>query len=183
MQSVGLLRQIGDNELEMMRQWRNAPKVRANMYTRHEISSAEHQAWWARSRQRDDQAYFMYECHGSAYGIVAFTAIDHVNQNCSWAFYAAPDAPQGTGTRMEFLALNHAFQKLRLNKLCCEVIAFNTPVLKLHEKFGFRTEGVLRQQHLVDGKFVDIHRLGLLRDEWSALRPAMQQRIESFMKA
>ena len=61
MSSIGLLRPIRDDELELMRCWRNAPEVRANMYTRHEIGAAEHGAWWARVVQRQDMQYFMYE--------------------------------------------------------------------------------------------------------------------------
>ena len=39
---LGGLRGIKEDELELMLSWRNAPKVRENMYTRHEISLSEH---------------------------------------------------------------------------------------------------------------------------------------------
>ncbi|MGA8516294.1 MAG: UDP-4-amino-4,6-dideoxy-N-acetyl-beta-L-altrosamine N-acetyltransferase, partial [Burkholderiaceae bacterium] len=128
--SLGVLRDIQADELELMLTWRNAPTVRANMYTRHEISLQEHVAWWERMQKRDDQRYFMYESEGTPCGIVAFTGIDICNQNSSWAFYASPVAPRGTGSRMEFLALDYAFNSLRLRKLCCEVLAFNQSVVK-----------------------------------------------------
>lgn len=177
MSALGHLRVIQDNELELMRSWRNAPSVRANMYTRHEISAAEHQAWWERTRQREDQQYFMYENGNTPLGIVGFTAIDRVNLNCSWAFYAAPDAPRGTGARMEFLALEHAFNTLQLHKLNCEVLAFNTAVIKLHQKFGFLIEGTFRQHHKVGDDYIDIIRMGLLADEWVSKRDQMQAKL------
>jgi UDP-4-amino-4,6-dideoxy-N-acetyl-beta-L-altrosamine N-acetyltransferase len=177
MNTLGHLRSISDEELELMRTWRNAPAVRANMYTRHEISSAEHLAWWAKTQQRDDQQYFMYEKDGKALGIVGFMLIDRINANCSWAFYAAQEAPKGTGSRMEFLALEHVFNSLKLHKLHCEVLAFNTPVIKLHQKFGFQVEGIFRQHHLVDDQYVDIFRLGLLNDEWANKRNEMQTKL------
>lgn len=173
MPSIGTLRPIATSELELMRSWRNAPGVRANMYTRHEISADEHRAWWERTQQRLDQQYFMYEFSGKPVGIVGFTAIDHVNGNCSWAFYAAPDAVKGTGSRMEVLALDHAFCDLKLHKLYCEVLSFNTPVIKLHQKFGFQLEGIFREHHRGDDAFVDIYRLGLLSTEWLAKRAEM----------
>lgn len=177
MNRLGQLREIKDDELELMRTWRNAPAVRANMYTRHEISSAEHLSWWARTQQREDQQYFAYEKHGEPLGIVGFTSIDRANANCSWAFYAAPSAPKGTGSRMEFLALEHVFKSLKLHKLHCEVLAFNTPVIKLHQKFGFQIEGIFRQQHYLDGEYVDIYRLGLLEREWGLKRDEMQNKL------
>lgn len=160
-----------------MLSWRNAPAVRANMYTRHEISEEEHRAWWSRTCQRTDQLYFMYEQENQPLGIVGITAIDVLNSNCSWAFYASPDAPKGTGSRMEYLTLEYVFGVLKLQKLYCEVLAFNTPVIKLHQKFGFAVEGVLRKHHLVEGAYVDIHRLGLLQAEWDNMRLDMLNKL------
>lgn len=174
---LGCLRTIKPEELELMLSWRNEPSVRGNMYTRHEISLAEHFAWWEGIRTRADQQYFMYEYQCTPLGIVAFNAIDIINRNSSWAFYASPDAPKGTGSRMEYLALEHAFSEMQLNKLCCEVLAFNTPVIKLHEKFGFMVEGILRKQHKKDDVFEDIFRLGILASEWAKKRDGMLSKL------
>lgn len=174
---IGILRAIKPEELELMLSWRNAPSVRANMYTNHEISLAEHIAWWDRIQSRSDQQYFMYEYGSLPSGIVAFNGIDAVNQNSSWAFYSSPQAPKGTGSRMEFLALEHAFKQIRLHKLCCEVLAFNMPVVRLHEKFGFKIEGILREQHRTEDAFVDIYRLGILASEWTEKRDGMLSKL------
>lgn len=179
MNGFGVLRDIQDDELESMRSWRNAPAVRANMYTRHEISEHEHKVWWSRTRERDDQQYFMYEIDGVPTGIVGFTLIDPVSENCSWAFYAAPGAPRGTGSKMEFLALEHVFNELKLNKLYCEVLDFNMPVVKLHQKFGFQVEGIFRKQHKKDGGYSDIYRLGIFAEEWAVKRAEMFEKLVS----
>ncbi len=172
-EQFGILRSIKDSELELMLSWRNAPAVRENMYTTHEISLAEHLSWWKRVSGSDSQRYFMYEFKGQALGVVGFTELDRINQNSSWAFYAAPCAPKGSGSRMEILALDYAFNKLGLHKLCCEVLAFNTSVIKLHEKFGFKVEGIFRDQYYREGSFIDIYCLGLLASEWEVAREAM----------
>ena len=165
-QSLGQLRPIKGHELELMLSWRNAPTVRANMYTQHEISLAEHEAWWVKTSQRVDQLYLMYERNSIPMGIVAFNSIDTLHSNSSWAFYACPDAPRGTGTKMEWLAIERAFDILGLHKLHCEVLTLNEPVIKLHQKFGFTIEGIRRQHYRSDAGFVDICQLGLLADEW-----------------
>lgn len=172
-EQIGLLRPIQDQELELMLSWRNEPSIRQHMYTTHEISKEEHLSWWKRVKGSERQRYFMYEYAGASLGIVGFTGIDQANQNSSWAFYASPRAPKGTGSRMELLALNYAFDQLGLHKLCCEVLASNNPVIKLHEKFGFKIEGILRDQYKRDEKFIDIYRLGLLYDEWAEKRNEM----------
>jgi len=182
MDSFGILRSIADDELELMRAWRNEPAVRANMYTQHEIGREEHLTWWTRTQARTDQKYFMYEMAGTPIGIAAFTGIDIHSQNSAWAFYASPSAPKGTGSKMEFLMLDHAFNELRLYKLYCEVLAFNSAVIKLHQKFGFSTEGVFRQQHKVNNDFIDIYRLGILATEWQAHRQTMLEKLRATTK-
>lgn len=177
MSVLGVLRPVGEGDLAAMLSWRNAPAVRKNMYNRHEISLDEHLAWWAKICGSDRHAYLVYELAGSALGIVAFSNIDPRNRNAEWAFYAAPDAPKGVGSRMEFLALEHAFSSLALHKLRCEVLDFNVPVIRLHEKFGFKTEGVFRDEHMVDGTFVAVHRLGMLATEWQQCRQVMLDKL------
>jgi UDP-4-amino-4,6-dideoxy-N-acetyl-beta-L-altrosamine N-acetyltransferase len=177
MQDFGLLRPIRDDELGLMLSWRNAPQVRANMYTRHEIGLQEHLAWWARMRERDDAHYLMFVSGQQSLGVVGFTGIDRTNRQAMWAFYAAPGAPPGTGSRMEFLALEYSFNVLNLHKLSCEVLSFNAPVIGLHRKFGFMIEGTFREHHVVDGRFVDVVRLAILAPEWSDKREAMLQRL------
>lgn len=78
---------------------------------------------------------------------------------------------------MEFLALDYAFEELRLHKLYCEVLAFNTPVIKLHQKFGFEVEGVFREQHRREGHFVDVYRLAIFSGIWSEKRAAMREKL------
>ncbi len=183
MKQLGILRNIANKELDLMRAWRNEPAVRANMYTQHEISAEEHLTWWAKTKDRTDQKYFMYEMTGSPIGIASFNGIDAQCENSAWAFYASPTAPKGTGSRMEFLMLDYAFNTLNLHKLYCEVLAFNTAVIKLHEKFGFVIEGVFREQHKVNEVFVDAYRLGILAAEWQKGRKAMFDKLTSHAKA
>lgn len=174
---LGLLRGIEDHELELMLSWRNSPPVRANMYTRHEISSREHKSWWLKVKSASSHVYLMYEFRGEPLGIVSFSNIDRQSKNSSWAFYAAPNAPKGVGSRMEFLALEYCFQNLRLHKLYCEVLSFNESVINLHKKFGFKLEGVFRDHHLYEGKYLDIYCLALLASEWELLREPLLSKL------
>ena len=177
MSNLGTLRPVEESEVEMMRLWRNAPAVRMYMYSTHEISREEHLAWWDRIRERTDCRYFIYEAGRQPLGVVGITQINQQNRNASWAFYAAPGAPRGTGSRMELMALDYAFSELHLNKLCCEVLATNQAVISLHQKFGFKVEGVLREQHRTENGFIDVYRFGILKHEWANIRPSVLARL------
>ena len=177
------IRSMAEEDLTMVLAWRNHPEVRRFMFTQHEISLAEHLAWWSRIQASADDQYLMYEYQSAPLGIIAFNGINGTDHNASWAFYASPEAPMGTGSRMEYLALEHAFSGIRLHKLCCEVLAFNAPVIKLHEKFGFKVECIFREQHRMENSKVDVYRLGMLALEWHNRRGAMLSRILHFSKS
>ena len=176
--NIGLLREIRNNEVELMLSWRNAPNVRANMYTHHEISLSEHLTWWERTKKNKHHHYFMYEHHSVPLGIVALTEIDLIAKSSSWAFYAAPGAPTGTGSKMEFLTLDYAFDTLGLQALDCEVLSFNIPVLKLHEKFGFQVVETVKNGHNTGSQYYDIYKLQLTASDWKQFRPLMLKRVE-----
>jgi UDP-4-amino-4,6-dideoxy-N-acetyl-beta-L-altrosamine N-acetyltransferase len=148
------------------------------MYTTHEISVDEHRSWFERIKADPTKRYFLYLEDDEPLGVIAFTDIHACNKTAAWAFYAGEAAPRGTGSRMELAALDHAFDTLGLEKLWCEVLAFNTAVLELHRKFGFQEEGVFRSHHVAGTERVDVHRLAILRSDWTpAHRDAMLARI------
>ena len=67
---------------------------------------------------------------------------------------------------MEKLALDYAFNTLSLNKLCCEVLDFNTSVIDFHRKFGFKIEGIRRQDYARDEKLYDIYQLAIFKKDY-----------------
>jgi UDP-4-amino-4,6-dideoxy-N-acetyl-beta-L-altrosamine N-acetyltransferase len=174
---IGKLRGIQESELMMMLSWRNAESVRSKMYTQHEITPEEHLAWWSKMSVRQDSQYFIYDTESGPQGIVCLTQIDKRNMHAFWAFYANPEAPKGTGSKIEYLLLEYAFNELNLHKLCCEVLSFNIQVINLHKKFGFNTEGVLRQHCRIGNTYTDVHLLSILASEWTAKKPAVIERL------
>jgi UDP-4-amino-4,6-dideoxy-N-acetyl-beta-L-altrosamine N-acetyltransferase len=155
-----------DAHLEMVLRWRLEPRVRENMYTQHEITMTEHLAWWDANKDRPDRQYFILEDEGALTGFVSFTDINNDNGTASWAFFSAPDAPKGTGKKMEQLALQHVFSTLGLRKLCCEVLDFNSRVVAFHERFGFEIEGRLKEHRMVDGRLCDVILMAAFAANW-----------------
>ena len=174
---ISRLRPMSDGDLDMVREWRNAPAIRENMYTSHEISRQEHIAWWEKTKAAIDSRYLIYETNNVPIGVISFNKIDRTNNNAFWAFYASPEAKRGTGSQMELLALDFAFTELNLHKLSCEVLGFNSRVVRLHQKFGFLIEGTFREQFAKDGQWHDVYRLGILACEWRKLRDEIRSRL------
>jgi UDP-4-amino-4,6-dideoxy-N-acetyl-beta-L-altrosamine N-acetyltransferase len=174
------LRDLLPSDREQLLLWRNSPEVARFMYTDHQISREEHQRWFDRIQTDVTCRYWIIECDGVPVGLVNIYGRDERNSRCSWAFYIASSAARGkgVGSFVEYSVLHYVFDELGLYKLCCEVFGFNAAVVRMHEKFGFRKEGLLRE-HVVKGdRREDVVCLAMTRPEWQRLRPEIEARLQ-----
>lgn len=174
----GNLRPILFDDAEMVLEWRNQDFVRLNMYYHEIIDLESHMKWFSSMMDDASSRYFIYEQNNIPLGLVAFTNIDRKNNKAFWAFYAADNKKIGVGVEMETLALQYAFEELHLNKLCCEVLEFNSSVINFHQKFGFKQEGIRRQDYFRDGKFFDIYELALFKDIYLKSKNVVEKRLK-----
>lgn len=152
-------------DLSLVLQWRNDPRIRQFMVTQHEISLTEHSAWFARASVDPSRRLLLLEDLGSP---VAYVQLSSVKPGgvADWGFYASPDAPRGTGSLLGRMVLDYAFLELGLHKVCGQALEFNTRSIALHERLGFVREGVMRDQHLINGQYHAYVCFGLLQHEW-----------------
>lgn len=152
-------------DLDMLLSWRNHDDVRRFMYTQHEISFDEHVKWFYSALTNPKKCLLVYEEQQEPLGF-ANLSISSDGKIADWGFYLAPCAPRGTGRHLGYCVLRHAFNTLNVHKVCGEALAFNQKSIAFHERLGFLTEGILRDQHYDGNNFVDVIRFGLLHTEW-----------------
>lgn len=173
------LRELHSEDKQMIRKWRNLPEVAKHMYTDHQITQEEHDNWFQRIMQNPTCHYWIITCDGQDVGLANIYNLDKHNMRCYWAFYVArPDLRgKGVGSFVEYFILNYVFNELMLNKLCCEVLAFNKRVINMHKKFGFSQEGIYREHIVKGGQPTDVVCLAMLRSEWEVLKPGLEARL------
>jgi UDP-4-amino-4,6-dideoxy-N-acetyl-beta-L-altrosamine N-acetyltransferase len=173
------LRPLEPADSDLLYAWRNSPEVAAFMYTDHPIAPEEHARWFAGLAGDPKRDYRMIVVDGIPSGPANFYDIDRLHGRAGWAYYLADPAVRGKGVGgyAEFLMIERAFKELGLRKLWCEVLVTNEAVWKLHRKFGFRQEALLRAHVVKAGGPVDVIGLGLLAEDWPAVRPAMVERL------
>ena len=76
---------------------------------------------------------------------------------------------QGYGTEAIRLFLGYLFEHKKLHKIAITVSDFNTRAIRAYRKCGFRQDGVLRDNAIVDGKYVDHIVMSILEDEYAQL--------------
>lgn len=72
---------------------------------------------------------------------------------------------RGLGRACCRFALDFAFQHLNLNRVELRVLASNERALGLYRSLGFQEEGRLRQAHYVNGRYLDVLVMSILRSE------------------
>lgn len=161
----GRLREMVEQDLSTVLQWRNHPDVRQFMYTQHVIAPEEHARWFAKNVVEPGTSLLIYEREGVPRGFVNISATRSASV-ADWGFYLAPDSGPGTGAALGAATLEYAFARLKLHKLCGEVIGYNARSIRFHERLGFSREGVLRDQYFDGEKYHNVIRFGLLAAEW-----------------
>jgi UDP-4-amino-4,6-dideoxy-N-acetyl-beta-L-altrosamine N-acetyltransferase len=166
------LRPIGLEDMNRILAWRNLPEVSAYMYTDHRITDAEHARWFAGAMSDETKRYWIIELDGEPVGLANLYDIQALQKRAYWAFYLADDRVRGkgVGSFTERFVMRHVFEDLGLDKLCCEVLASNDGVVKMHERYGFQVDGVLRRHVIKGGQRVDVIAMSLLRDDWASSR-------------
>ena len=161
--------------------WRNSFDVSRYMYSDHLISSEEHHSWLVRVLGAEDRLVWIIEWLGTPVGLAALNQASADAGRCDWAFYLAdPEVRgQGLGACVEYLVLRHAFERLQIHKLWCEVFLENEAVWRMHLSFGFKREADLRDHVFKGGRHRDVVGLGFLASEWPRQKPALEARLSS----
>jgi UDP-4-amino-4,6-dideoxy-N-acetyl-beta-L-altrosamine N-acetyltransferase len=172
------IRLIDQNDKELILSWRNSERVRCNMYSDHLITQKEHDTWFSKALVDISAVYLLFLYMERPIGFISFTHIDKIHQRCFWAFYLGEvDVPRGSGSVMEYFALDYAYMTLKIRKLCAEVFIFNSTVIRLHEKFGFIEEGRFVAHYLKNGQYEDIVCIARFMETWLDDRKIFQNRI------
>ena len=149
------------------RQWRNMPEVWKWCRQYAPIDENHHAKWLERIAA--DPTIKMFGIEGDnrrPIGVCGLTSIDRVNQKAEFSLYIAPtEQAKGYGKDALKTLLQHAFFHQNLWRVWGEVYAGN-PALKTFGELGFKVEGVLREDYFRNGKFIDVHRIAILRKDF-----------------
>lgn len=167
------------DDLEQIRTWRNSNSVSQYMYTSDQITSEQQINWFNKIKNDSSQKYWIIKYDNLKIGVVSIYNIKYNFKHCSWAFYLGNTELRGLGigAKVEYNILYFVFEIMKFHKLNCEVFSFNEGVIKMHEKFGFHKEGLLREYIYKDGRFYDVVVLSILNQEWQNIKNKLKYSI------
>ena len=166
------LRAVEEKDLIKIVDWRNDPSVYKFFYEQEPLSLETQRIWFKNFLNRSDEKLWIIdsiETREQPIGTVGLVHLDWRNRKGEWGRFLIGNTNfrnGGYGSEVEALILRYYFDHLNMNRLQCEVFLDNENVWKLHEKFGFKREGLFRQYVFKEGKYKDVVYLSMLREEY-----------------
>jgi diamine N-acetyltransferase len=172
-------RAVEKDDLPYFVTWLNDPDVRQGILLHNPVSQTEEDGWYERMLARPVDEHVMAievkmppaevgEDHWKLIGSLAF---DHIDWHVRMAEFGILIGDKtfwnrGYGTEAVRLLAMHGFNTLNLNCIYLHVFENNPRAIRAYEKAGFILEGRERQAEYRDGKFLDVLRMSLLKDEF-----------------
>ncbi|MCJ7715403.1 MAG: GNAT family N-acetyltransferase [Anaerolineales bacterium] len=169
-------RAIEKEDLPNFVTWLNDPEVRQGLSLIMPLSLAEEEEWFSgmlkkppyekplaieiQPDPKKDEWIFVGNC--------GLFAIDWQNRSAEIGIHIGEKKywNKGFGTKAMCLMLKHGFENLNLHRLWLRVFATNLNALRAYEKAGFVIEGKYRQAQYLEGKYVDVMIMSVLKPEW-----------------
>lgn len=164
------LRKPEPADIEALFAQKNDPEVAAMLggftkgYTRADL------ARWveAHAQAKDEALYVITNESDRCLGHVGLYKIDHRVRSAEFAILVGDKKAwrTGIGRACTSFMLRFGFEELQLHRIYLEVLASNDRARKLYDSLGFKHEGTLRDAQWKGGRYLDVHVMSILDDEW-----------------
>lgn len=153
------LRPLDSRHLDATLRWVNDPAMMRLLGRRARVEPAEHRRWFEGLGQRTDCRYFAVETAGGTHvGNVWLWDIDLSDRKAEVRVLFGDDSGRnrGYGSAAIDAVSRVAFDELGLRRVYAYVFTTNPRAKRAFDKAGFREEGLLRHDRVVDGEPVDV---------------------------
>lgn len=170
-----VLRKMRKDDMEMVRHWRMLPEITRYMYT-DPVITAEQQIQWFDKISESDDLYWIVVQDGKPVGLASLVEWDKKNNRMNGGAYIAVKNSDTfrLAIELQLNLLNYAFNILKVNKVCGEVISENVGALKVLELCGSVREGLLREHIWKNGKYYDVVVQSTLKSDWERIKKRMK---------
>lgn len=162
-----------DLHLDMLVRGFNDREVTQHLLRVHPMSIAEEREWLQNlaKRKETDQVFIVVAHTGDKripIGTMGLHAMNMISRTATTgaAIFKKEYWGKAHGSEAKMLLLKYAFDSLGLRKIKSNVLATNPRSKRYNERCGYHVEGILKQEKLVDGSYVDEILMATTRDAW-----------------
>lgn len=165
------LRALEAEDVKNYYHWLNDPEV--TKYTSHGIfpvTREEEEKWYSEvAKSKNTIVLAIVDKKTDTHiGNCTIQNINWTNRHAEYAVIIGEKKfwRKGIGTEVAKLLIEHAFNRLNLNKVWLGVNTQNKGAVRSFEKAGFVREGILRQEIYRNGRYYDVVRMSILKQEY-----------------
>jgi RimJ/RimL family protein N-acetyltransferase len=164
-----LLAPLRNEDQAALFSWINDRALRLMNAPYRPVHAEEHRAWFEALPRRSELAIFGIRLAETdrLIGSCQLHGIHAVHRSAELQIRIGEAGERGKGYGVEAirLLLDFAFKDLNLHRVYLHVFADNSAAIRCYQKAGFVREGLLRQAAHIDGRYVDIAVMAILRGE------------------
>lgn len=161
------LRLMTEDDTDNIIKWRNSPRVQKNFIYQKPFTKEGHKHWIDTMIHTGKAVQFII-CENKTdrpVGSVYFRDISKEHQKAEYGIFIGEDdaVGKGYGTQTAKLAIEYAFEEMKLHKLMLRVFASNKAAIRSYEKAGFVQEAYLHDEVCIGGEFCDIIFMAIIK--------------------
>jgi RimJ/RimL family protein N-acetyltransferase len=164
------LRAIEEEDIATLHDLFNDPEVQRTLAVNWPEPIAGTRAWWEGVRANPGAVAFAIETlTGELIGVCSLEDVNPAARTAAlgiWIGKAFWD--RGYGTDAVRTLCRFGFEEMNLQRVGLSVYEMNPRAIRSYEMVGFKEEGRARRAHFIDGRHVDVVRMGLLAEELPA---------------
>ncbi|MCX6272529.1 MAG: GNAT family N-acetyltransferase [Bacteroidetes bacterium] len=147
------LKRLTEDKIEMVRQWRNDPKIAQYMEYRVYITPVM-QAAWFKSINNKHNFYFIIEFKGKEIGIINIKNIDYELMEGEGGIYIYDNDYINSDVpfRATLCKIDFCFEDIQLNRITAHVMRDNKRAIKYNQLLGFKL--IPDQEHITNQLYV-----------------------------
>ena len=163
-------RQIEQEDLVLLRDWRNQVEVRKYCREYRLLNMLDQKNWFQKFTTSKLDDMFLVVVDDEPVGVCGLTHINWKDRSSEISYYLGkrknPSIDVAIGLEVYEFLKKKGFGEYNLNRLWGEAFAFNEGGVKLALLCGFKTEGVMRQVTFWNGEYWDSIIVGMLAEEY-----------------
>lgn len=134
------LRPLTHDKIEMVRQWRNHPKIQQYMEYREEITPEMQEQWFQKISTSGKDFYFIINYESKEVGLINIRDVDFKSGEGEPGIFIWDDEYLNTGLsfRASLCLLDWVFESLKLNKTTAHILCDNIRSKQFAEVRGYK---------------------------------------------
>ena len=127
---------LQQEQLELVWQWRNSPRIMQNMHNPESVEWLEHCAWFEKLENDNSRQFYIFLQDKRPIGVLNFSELQTATPQ--WGCYLGEiNVWPGSGIMLELAALDFSANHSEFSHLLAQVLSFNHAANRMHNVFEY----------------------------------------------